>query len=293
MKTVRAAAPAKINLTLHITGQRPDGYHLLDSLVAFAKFGDYVTIQAGNTLSLTVEGPEAKGVPSDMANLALKAAALYKTDAGAALTLRKFLPAASGIGGGSSDAAAALRGLSHFHDLPLPDADAILALGADVPVCVAARTARMTGIGDQVDVLPDLPETDIVLVNPRVGVATAAVFGALESKSNAPMPDAIPPWNSTEDLCLWLRSQRNDLEAPALSHAPVIADCLASLNEFGALFARMSGSGATCFGLFESDGFSAKSARKFILDRHPDWWVVNASLLRREDLDDYLILSTT
>lgn len=292
MTTVEAFAPAKINLTLHVTGQRADGYHLIDSLVVFAGVYDRLIIQEGNTLSLTVEGPEATAVPADMANLALRAAALFGESAGAALTLHKFLPVSSGIGGGSSDAAAALRGLARFHGVPLPDAGAVLSLGADLPVCLAARTARMTGIGEQIESLPDLPSTDIVLVNPRQGVSTPEVFAALETRTNAAMPDIIPVWEDTDDMCNWLRGQRNDLERPAMARAPVIAECLALLERNDALLARMSGSGATCFGLYPADGFSAKSARKFILDERPGWWVRNASLLRSSDCD-HLIRATT
>ncbi|MHC0054211.1 4-(cytidine 5'-diphospho)-2-C-methyl-D-erythritol kinase [Actibacterium sp. D379-3] len=272
-----AFAPAKVNLTLHVTGQRSDGYHLLDSLVAFADVGDRVTVSAAaDRLSLVVVGPQAGGVPVDDSNLVLKAARfLGVTDA--AITLDKQLPAAAGIGGGSSDAAAALRALSALTGRPLP-ADRGLALGADVPVCLAAHAMRMGGIGEVLTPVPALPPVWCVLANPGVGVATPAVFRALHRRDNPAMPTDIPAFACARDLAVWLATQRNDLQAPAVALAPVIAPVLAALADLpGALLSRMSGSGATCFALFEN-GDQARAGAETLAGAHPGWWVRAAAL---------------
>ena len=289
MTTVSVFAPAKINLTLHVTGQRDDGYHLIDTLVAFAPVGDQLVIQDGNTLSLTIEGPEAAGVPADMGNLALRAAAIFGGDVGAALTLEKNLPRASGMGGGSADAAAALRGiLMHREDWiernwdALEDelrmfAEQILALGADVPMCLLSKTCRARGIGEKIEFL-DLPALPAILVNPRVPVATAEVFDALRSRNNAPMSDALPTFADAAALTDWLAGQRNDLEAPAIEAAPIIADVLGAIRATdGCALARMSGSGATCFGLY-ADKDSAVRAGEAVRAARPEWWVAGGLL---------------
>ena len=288
MTTVDVFAPAKINLTLHVTGQRADGYHLLDSLVTFASVGDRLEIKPGNALSLTVEGPEAAGVPADMDNLALRAAALVQQD-GAALRLEKHLPSASGIGGGTADAAAAWRGMvclddaradalaSAARDVLGQHLEVLSRLGADVPMCVACKPVRARGIGDQLDVVP-LPTLYAVLVNPRLPVSTPSVFKALSSKTNPPMPDSLPEFADAAALIDWLGDMRNDLEPPALTVQPAIADVLGVLAaQEGCGLARMSGSGATCFGLFETEA-AAKEAARGLYDAYPDWWVAGCVL---------------
>jgi 4-diphosphocytidyl-2-C-methyl-D-erythritol kinase len=269
MATTRGFAPAKINLTLHVTGRRDDGYHLLDSLVVFADIGDRITLSPGRGgLTLTVTGPMAAGVPSGNSNLALRAARL----AGAAdlsITLEKHLPAAAGIGGGSSDAAAVLRALGAI------DADA-LALGADVPVCLPARSARMSGIGEVVAPLTGIPPLPAVLVNPGVAVPTAAVFAGLQCHDHAAMPP-IPGFAGVADCAAWLATQRNDLEPPALKLAPAIGQVLAALRDSGALLARMSGSGATCFGLYKDPDAARAAASTLAANRH-EWWVAQTRL---------------
>ena len=272
--SVRAFAPAKVNLTLHVTGQRPDGYHLLDSLVAFADIGDHISAKNADETSVTVSGPRAAGVPTDARNLMVKAAHLMDSERPVALSLEKTLPAASGIGGGSSDAAATLRALAELWDVPMPDASDTLVLGADLPVCLAPGPQRMAGIGEQITPLPPLPACDILLVNPGVHVATPSIFKALGSRDNAPMPAQLPVWETAADLADWLSTQRNDLEPPAVATAPVISDVLAELSAAeGVLLARMSGSGATCFALFESESPDIEDAAKSIASRHPEWWV--------------------
>lgn len=252
-------APAKVNLSLHVTGRRDDGYHLLDSLVAFADAGDHLTAASGDVLR--VSGPFASGVPTDDANLIRRALAL--ASAPRAITLEKNLPHPAGIGGGSSDAAAALRLVGA--ELT---AEQVLSLGADVPVCMLARAARMQGIGDILRPAA-LPPLAAVLVNPGVPVPTGRVFAGLRRADNAPMPP-LPPFNASRDVIQWLTEQRNDLEAPARVIQPVISDGLEALRASGAGLARMSGSGATCFGLY-IDHRSARAAAALL--SKPGWWV--------------------
>ncbi|MDH3263802.1 MAG: 4-(cytidine 5'-diphospho)-2-C-methyl-D-erythritol kinase, partial [Paracoccaceae bacterium] len=192
-------APAKINLALHVTGQRPDGYHLLDSLVVFAPVGDRLTAAPADALSLSVTGPFAEGVAPDETNLVLKAARALGPGRGAAITLEKKLPVASGIGGGSADAAAALRALARLWELPLPGLKAVLALGADVPVCLASRPSRMRGIGEIVEPLPLPVPVNIVLANPGHAVSTPQVFALLSEQRNPPLPE-IPVFASAADV---------------------------------------------------------------------------------------------
>lgn len=295
-------AYAKINLTLHITGRRDDGYHLLDSLVVFCGIGDRLHASVAGTVSLTLEGPFARDVPADMNNLVLRAAKQFAGDMGVAFTLKKHLPPASGIGGGSADAAAAIRAVLRLREeLGLPDqpmddaalAAAALALGADVPVCLLSAAARMRGIGERLGFIGPLPEVHIVLVNPRVAVPTPAVFKALPQRQNPPMPDTLPDWPDARALADWLKTQRNDLEQPALAIAPVISDVLAGLAaQPGALIARMSGSGATCFALFETD-LAAKAAFDAISAVRPDWWAASGPVYSGSSKWNQLIRATT
>ncbi|MGX0901763.1 4-diphosphocytidyl-2-C-methyl-D-erythritol kinase [Roseovarius sp. MBR-79] len=272
-RRVTELAPAKVNLTLHVTGRRADGYHLLDSLVAFADMGDLVTVTPDPAPSLCVTGPRAVGVPEGPENLVLRAAALIGVPA--AITLEKHLPAAAGIGGGSSDAAATLRALSRLSGRAVPDA---LALGADVPVCLGARAARMRGIGGEVTPVAELPALDAVLVNPGVPVATPAVFDRLARRDNPAMPDPLPSWPDAAACIRWLATQRNDLEAPATALCPETGTVLERLQESdGCQLARMSGSGATCFGLYP-DRTAATAAAARIAAAHPGWWVQAARL---------------
>lgn len=268
-------APAKINLCLHVTGQRPDGYHLLDSLVAFADVGDRISCTPSDRLTLTITGPQAGSLPVSDDNLVLRAARAM--DVVAAISLEKCLPVASGIGGGSADAAATLRALARM-GRAVPEASAVLALGADVPVCLSGKPLRMQGVGEVLTPLPPLPETHLVLVNPHVAVATPAVFRALPSKVNPALPD-VPAFANVNALANWLAGQRNDLEAPAILVAPVIAEVKAALAaQSGCLLARMSGSGATCFGIF-ADAGSAQAAARALCATHPDWWVEPTRLI--------------
>lgn len=247
-------APAKINLTLHVTGRRPDGYHLLDSLVVFAEAGDRVTLAPGPGLSLDLTGPRAAALAVEPDNLVLRAARMMGADH-AAFTLEKNLPVASGMGGGSSDAATALRLLAEAQGRPLPDTASLMRLGADLPVCMAAPApARMRGLGEQVDPLPGVPALWLLLVNPGQGLSTPAVFKALQTPDNPPMPETLPTWSDAASLCDWLRDQRNDLQPPAIALMPQIDTLLRDIaGQGGCRLARMTGSGATCFGIFDSE----------------------------------------
>lgn len=280
---MRLLAPAKVNLALHVTGRRADGYHLLDSVVVFADLGDWLTVAPSQALSLTVTGPRAAGVPADRRNLIWQAAELFGAGSGpgapgAAITLDKHLPHAGGIGGGSADAAAALRGLAALWDMPLPTASAVLSLGADVPVCLFGRSARMSGIGEDIAPMPPMPEMWIVLANPGVDVPTGPVFKALTRADNPPLP-AIPDagWPDAAGLIDWLCHTRNDLEPPARAQVPEISRVIDHLNaQPGCMMARMSGSGGTCFGLFDNPAAAAQAAAA--LRDNPGWWVADAKL---------------
>ena len=283
--TIRANAPAKVNLTLHVTGQRDDGYHLLDSLVVFADVADHLTATPASDLTLNVTGPFAQGVPVDCTNLMMRAAEVLRaahgiTD-GAAMTLEKNLPHAAGIGSGSSDAAATLGMLVKLWDVPLLPAEArqVLALGADVPVCMHAPSAvRMSGIGDVLSPLPALPDCALVLVRPPVDVPTGAVFNGLATKHGTPM-STLPEGLNFVDFVTWLAAQRNDLQAPAMVLAPQIATTIAALDALpDVAFAGMSGSGATCFALVQ-DLETARRVAAVMQTVHRDWWIVPAAVL--------------
>ncbi|MFW2544166.1 4-(cytidine 5'-diphospho)-2-C-methyl-D-erythritol kinase [Primorskyibacter sp. 2E107] len=267
MTRTEVFAPAKINLTLHVTGRREDGYHLLDSLVVFADVGDVVRVAHAAELSLRVRGPMAAGVPVDGSNLVHRAASTFGVPV--AIDLDKHLPAAAGIGGGSSDAAATLKAMTALTGAA-PPIDP-LSLGADVPVCMLAGAARMRGIGEEVAPVR-LPPLHAVLVNPGVGVSTPAVFKIMESRDNLPMP-GIPDTADGGVLIDWLAAQRNDLEAPAAQLQPVIGDVLDALRALdGPRLVRMSGSGASCFALFDTR-VGAEAEVGVMRARHPDWWV--------------------
>jgi 4-diphosphocytidyl-2-C-methyl-D-erythritol kinase len=274
------AARAKINLTLHVTGQRADGYHLLDSLVVFADIGDRISVTATDRLRLEIDGPFAAGLAADDSNLVLRAARLLCLRRGAQIRLTKNLPIASGIGGGSADAAATLRALSQLWAVALPATDAVAGLGADVPACLYGKPLRLRGIGGDITALPALPGLDILLVNPGVHVPTPMIFKALAQKTNAPMPADLPDWPDAQAFCNWLATQRNDLLPAAAGLAPQIADALATLRATDCLFAGMSGSGATCFGLFLQDGHSARDACAQVQAAHPGWWAACGQLMR-------------
>jgi 4-diphosphocytidyl-2-C-methyl-D-erythritol kinase len=272
---VTEAAPAKINLALHVTGRRDDGYHLLHSLVGFTEAGDRVTAMPADVDAFALSGPFAGVLSAEGGNLVTRARDLLRTRHDfppVALHLEKSLPIASGIGGGSADAAAALRAISRLFALPdAAAADVALALGADVPMCLASRTLVANGIGEQLTPAPGVPRLPMVLVNPGVHVATPDVFAALKTRENPALPD-LPDAPSLEEFCRWLAARRNDLQMPATALAPVIADALYMLSATGPFVARMSGSGATCYGIYPTMK-SAQVAATLIHAQEPGWWV--------------------
>lgn len=274
-----ALARAKVNLFLHVVGRRPDGYHLLDSLAAFPEIGDRIEVEPAAGLSLTVDGPHGLGLDAGAENLVLRAAAALRPEvggsAGAAIRLVKNLPVSSGIGGGSTDAATTLRLLDRLWETDLGVerlAEIGLGLGADVPVCLRAPEAtRMRGIGEGLTPAPAAPAFWLTLVNPGVPVATPAAFKALAGRFGppAPSPERLA---GLADLLDWLGAARNDLEAPALTLAPAIGEVLAALRGTeGCLLARMSGSGATCWGLYAAEA-AALAAQAEIAAARPEWW---------------------
>jgi len=266
-------ARAKINLTLHVGAVNRDGYHLLQSLVVFADIGDEVSMEMSETAHgprLTISGPFAGGLGRSEDNLILRAAALVRFEGKGApvFHLVKNLPIASGLGGGSADAAAAVRLLcAHTGQNPQDYLGKLVKLGADIPVCLGSSTCRMGGIGEHIIPMPGLGQIHAVLVNPGLSLSTAKVFKAFEER-----PDTVPQKNGS--LLIMALAGRNDLQAPAIGLAPMIGDVLALLGaQPDCQLARMSGSGATCFGLFPT-AKTARNAAAQIKSVHPDWWSV-------------------
>jgi 4-diphosphocytidyl-2-C-methyl-D-erythritol kinase len=269
---LRVFAPAKINLCLHVTGQRADGYHLLDTVVGFANVGDWLTLTRGGAGQVYLSGPEAGQLSGE--NIITQTLAAFDAQ-DVDVHLEKNLPVASGIGGGSSDAAAAYRGIIALQGRAVEAADAakLLSIGADVPMCAGAIPAHVQGIGEAITPLPNLAPLHAVLVNPRQYVATPQIFRALHSKQNAALPSLPEQLHEPDTLLNWLAAQRNDLQVPAIAAAPAIADVLAAITATGAGLTRMSGSGATCFGIYETAG-AAQAASSQLCAQHPDWWIV-------------------
>ena len=284
-----ARAPAKVNLTLRVLGRRADGYHELESLVVFADCGDRLTFTPGSALSLTLSGATASEAGADADNLVLKAARALAARIPdlilGAFRLEKNLPVAAGLGGGSSDAAAALRLIAQANKLALDNPDlqaAARATGADVPVCLDPRPRLMRGIGEQLSEPLPLPQLPTVLVNPGVALATKHVFAGLNASTQLGAPfdlvGAIAKLESSRPVAADAATQPNDLEAPAIVLQPVIADVLTALRGLaGCQLARMSGSGATCFGLFASAA-DADAAAKILRAKYPNWWAQACTL---------------
>ena len=268
-------APAKINLFLHAGTKRPDGFHPLQSLAVFTDLGDVLELATGTGLSMVIGGPFGGGLEGNADNLVMQAARAmnaYNIE----FHLTKNLPVASGIGGGSSDAAAALRGLETF--LNRAENQSALAamaarLGSDVPVCLAAVAAFMEGRGEILRPVESMPRVPMLLVNPGVEVSTKDVFAALKDRSGVDMALPRGRFRDTADLLRFLETTRNDLEASARALQPVIGEVLTAIAALpGALFARMSGSGATCFGIFADDDCCHRAAH-VLKAAAPDWWI--------------------
>ncbi len=285
MKTVHQFAPAKINLTLHVTGRREDGFHLIESLVAFADIGDEITVRSHDGFDINVSGPFADLLQNEENNIALEAAIAFVNGfrdclPGVHVDLVKNLPIAAGMGGGSSDAAAVIRALAYLVKINVSRTAAgqlAIGLGADVTVCLDAQASFMSGVGNIVTILPALPEIHAILVNPNIKMLTGAVFaalavpGAIRRDEGGHKPEHA--FSDAQDLSEFVASCRNDLEAPALRMCPEISDVRkALLAQEGCLLARMTGSGATCFGLF-ADRTQAQRGAENISELSPDWWV--------------------
>lgn len=281
MTTVKVFAPAKVNLTLHITGQRDDGYHLIDSLVVFTSdVGDRVSVASSDSLSLSLTGSFVDGVPVDDSNLVMKAAHLIRdvrgVSFGAEISIEKNLPNGAGIGGGSSDAAAAIKALSQLWGVaPLSAAEA-LPLGADLPVCLnAPKASIMRGVGDLVEDATPLPDFWLVLVNPGIAIPTAEVFQRLGQKfstDNPPM-EPMPEVSSFLDFDLWLCGTRNDLTMCMYDFRMDVLECIWALRRLPECWkTNMSGSGSTCWGLFENQEAARLAVRQLEAD-HPEWWI--------------------
>jgi 4-diphosphocytidyl-2-C-methyl-D-erythritol kinase len=268
-------ASAKINLFLHVGAKRADGFHPLQSLAVFTDLGDTLAIESASGLSLKIDGPFAKGLDGEGDNLVLRAARALG-NGGAKLTLTKNLPVASGIGGGSADAAAALRGLNALWNSGRDSAalcDIAAALGSDIPVCVLSAPSFMEGRGEVLRALESMPRLPMLLVNPRVAVPTKDVFAGLTDRSGDDTTLPRGRFRDTADLLRFLETTRNDLEAPALQIQPVIGEVLTAIAALpGALLTRMSGSGATCFGIFADDDCCARAAQ-VLKETAPGWWV--------------------
>ncbi|OJF90438.1 4-(cytidine 5'-diphospho)-2-C-methyl-D-erythritol kinase [Pararhizobium antarcticum] len=276
-------AAAKINLALHVVGQRADGHHLLESLVTFADAGDRIGISPDTDDRFTVSGPFAEDVPLSGDNLVLRARDLlrrHQTEHGAEappvhIHLEKNLPVASGIGGGSADAAATLQGLMALWKAD-PGADERLAmalkLGADVPMCLDGRPLISSGIGETLAALKTFPAFPMLLVNPRRAVSTPVIFRTLVNKTNSPMP-SLDDARTTLEWLNAMQAMRNDLEPPARALEPSIAAVSAALSDTGPRLVRMSGSGATCFALYATDAERDAAAVR-LSQRHPGWYVL-------------------
>lgn len=272
-----AQAPAKINLALHITGRRADGYHLLDTLAVFTALGDRITVTPAAEDRLTISGPMAGSLDPAQDNLVTRARDRLRAGHAfgpVAIHLEKILPVSSGIGGGSSDAAATLRALNACFDLGL-SSDALaatgLALGADLPMCVCAAPLRAEGIGEDIAPVLPFPALAMVLVNPGVAVSTPEVFRHLASRDNAPLP-GTGTFTTVDSVIGWLDKTRNDMQAAACAICPAITAVLAALAAEKPRLARMSGSGATCFAIFSSSGEADAAARR-LSAAHPAWFV--------------------
>ena len=278
--TVRA--PAKINLYFHITGRQADGYHLVDSLVGFTTLGDELTIRAGEPLDIVSDGPFAEGMPPPYKNLVYQAAQLLADNAGAQarahVTITKNLPVAAGIGGGSTDAAAAMKAMAALWGIPDGAVDLYemgLSLGSDLPVCLKAQTTYVGGIGETLDDAPALPKSGILLVNPGVALVTASVFQARRGGFNPPDRFDESPKNAAA-LAALLADRGNDLTDAAIRLCPVIRNVLAALEAApGCHLARMTGSGATCFGIFDDLAAAEAAAPAVAQD---GWWVAPTEL---------------
>jgi len=281
-------APAKINLSLHVVGQTAQGYHQLEGLTVFTKLCDELSVREGKTDRLAMTGPFAKALVGEKSNIILRAFELFRRrwpsslPDGLEITLEKMLPVAAGIGGGSADAAAALRIASRMSGQEIATselAELALELGADVPMCLFSRTCTISGVGEQIQNIDPFPKLQLVLSNPGVAVPTGQVFRQLKSKDNSSMPALPMHVEHSAALALWLQDTRNDLEGPAIEIVPQIAELTSEMAQLpGCILSRMSGSGGTVFGVFGAEK-QAMSAAQQMHQLFPNYWVAQSPII--------------
>lgn len=280
-QTLSLTAPAKINLALHITGRRDDGYHLLDTLVVFASFGDRISVARSSADRFRITGPYGHSIPADASNLVLKARDALRAEFPdqafpVSIDLEKHLPIASGIGGGSSDAASTLRALVSLWGINIDPADLNnigLALGADLPMCLYGQPLIARGIGEKLEAVTNIPRLPMVLVNNGAAVSTPQVFGALKKRNNPGLPK-VPRFDSIDDVCAYLEQTENHLYSATVELLPIIGDTMDALYSTSPRLARMSGSGATCFAMYDTDE-AASAAASQLRKAYPLWFVVD------------------
>lgn len=280
-QTISLTAPAKINLALHVTGRRNDGYHLLDSLVVFAGFGDKISIRPAAIDSFHMSGPYGHALPADSSNLVLKARDSLRREFSekgfpVAIKLEKHLPIASGIGGGSSDAAATLRALIDLWGIEISSPNLTrlgLALGADLPMCLLGKPLIARGIGEELEPIAKFPRLPILLANNGAAVSTPQVFGALKKRDNSGLP-VLPELQTISDVCAYLNGTHNHLFPATMELVPSLNDTMSALQSTQPLLVRMSGSGATCFAIYQSDEAATAAALK-LRATHPLWFIAN------------------
>jgi 4-diphosphocytidyl-2-C-methyl-D-erythritol kinase len=273
---INSFAAAKVNLALHVRGLKSNGYHELDSLVTFANIGDIIEVRPSNELKLTIEGPFADNVPKDTDNIVIKAAKFLSPDGKAHINLIKNLPVEAGLGGGSADAAATLRSLSKLWNIPIPKTPEVL--GADVPICLLKETAIVQGIGEKITPVSIPSNLHIVLIKPNIGLSTAKVFNNLKNKHNEKMC-TFKGTDSIEEFANYLNKLRNDLLQTSITIVPLLRDIINFLNvQNGNYYTQMSGSGTTCFGLFD-DEVSAMRALSQAKIKFPNMWCKMVKLI--------------
>ena len=273
---INSFAAAKVNLALHVRGLKSNGYHELDSLVTFANIGDIIEVRPSNELKLTIEGPFADNVPKDADNIVVKAAKFLSPDGKAHINLIKNLPVEAGLGGGSADAAATLRSLSKLWNIQIPKTPEVL--GADVPICLLKETAIVQGIGEKITPVSIPSNLHIVLIKPNIGLSTAKVFNNLKNKHNEKMC-TFKGTDSIEEFANYLNKLRNDLLQTSITIVPLLRDIINFLNvQNGNYYTQMSGSGTTCFGLFD-DEVSAMRALSQAKIKFPNMWCKMVKLI--------------
>ena len=264
-------SPAKLNLALHVTGILPNKMHKLDSLVAFTKFGDRITVEQNPVYSLSTSGPFGQYIPSGDDNIVHAACTLFDKEMNTRIEIIKNIPPSCGLGGGSSNAAKVIRFLAQLWKIPLPPVHEAACIGADVPVCLYGEPSRVQGFGERLTPIKVFPDLAILLVNPLIQLSTSDVYNTLENPNNSPF-EPLPVFDSQDVLVSWLSRQRNDLTSAAIKIYPDITRLLDAIHSCdGCKLSRMSGSGATCFGVFSSMDL-AQNASEWIKSHNPSWW---------------------